>query len=311
MLLLYLISLLPLLALAQPSENKLTPIAYQLGSYQTLDALRMHNPIHASFTKRAMNGKIKRYVVRYADSGKKVKRGVYAFVEQDTLYLNSKNYGNGRHFVPVQDQGVYCYFEDVITDSDAIASGAMLGGAIGAGIAGALTGGKEALILDLRNGRYSILNKKTMRTLLADDEELLHRYEQERQPKQATLMREYIQDYNERHQHTLPDFATSLQGKVVLYRRGKKEREERIVITTSDSTVATLGPNAYQELWVPLQEIQLCLGTDCVTLTPSTRQVSYLACGFPKKKSEAFLEVVEPKVGVFYTKQIKHLQAVE
>lgn len=307
---LLLMGFLPFQVSAQLTDNILTTPTYRMGSYQRLDELRMNHPtLHPTLVKQAMIGKIKRYIVRYADSNKRVKREIYGFAQRDTLYVNSSNYGNGYHFVPILEVGGYCYLEDVITNSNAAAAGAVLGGAIGGALAGAIASGSNSLVLSLRDGKYYGLRKKVMRQLLADDAELLRRYEQERKPKQPSVMRQYVVAYNERHQHELPDFTTSLEAKVVIYRRDKKEREEAIVITSSDSTVAILHPNEYQELMIAPREMQFCSGTTCVTITPSTQRTNYLKCSFPRKDAEASLEEVETKVGSFYVRQIGYKQA--
>ena len=78
----------------------------------------------------------------------------------------------------------------------------------------------------------------------------------------------------------------------------------------SDSTVATLFPNAYQELSVPLHATEFCADGSCVQVLPSMHSVSYVACSLSDKDelAKTQLEVVKPKVGSFYIKEIKHLQ---
>lgn len=301
---------LPLSGLSQPTDNILTTTTYRTGSYQTLDELRMNNPtLHPTLIVQAVGSKVKRYIARYADNNKRVKGEIYGFTRQDTLYVNANNYGNGHHFVPLQSLGVYCYLEDIITDSDAVAAGAVLGGLIGGALAGALASGNNSLVLSLRDGNYYVLNQKMMGKLLADDAELLRRYEQEPDPKQVLVVRECLDAYNERHQHELPDFATALEAKVIIYRRDKKERDEALLITAQDSSTVTLYPNEFQELRVPPRAMELCLGENCVTITPATQQTTYLRCSFVKKQSTAVLERVKPKVGSFYVREITYKQA--
>lgn len=99
------------------------------------------------------------------------------------------------------------------------------------------------------------------------------------------------------------------QAKVILYRRRKKQQDKPVSVQLNDSTVATLLPNAYHELSVPVHATELCVDGTCVSVVPSARSTSYVECGLSaKEKGQTHLEVVKAKVGSFYVRQIQHLQ---
>lgn len=98
------------------------------------------------------------------------------------------------------------------------------------------------------------------------------------------------------------------QAKVILYRRRKKQQDKPVSIHLGDSAVATLMPNTYHELSVPLHATELCVDGTCVSVVPSARSTSYLECSLSTQEEATHLEVVKAKVGSFYVKQIEHFQ---
>lgn len=100
-------------------------------------------------------------------------------------------------------------------------------------------------------------------------------------------------------------------AKLILYRRDKKQENTGLPVLLNDSLVATIHPNEYYEMQVPIQETSLCIeGTNCITFTPILKETNYISCSLPtnRKNTMPTIERVEKKVGEFYVQQIQYLQ---
>lgn len=112
--------------------------------------------------------KLPRYQAMDAKTKKRIK-GLFAFTDGESFYLNASQYTNSDYFVKSQLIGPYFLFQDVVTDP-------AMGVAFGA--VGALASTKNNLYLfNPNSGNVKILDDKYMKELLIPYPELLSQWE--------------------------------------------------------------------------------------------------------------------------------------
>ena len=94
-----------------------------------------------------------------------LKREVFAYVSNDSLFLNCERQQLGPWYSLVMNRGEFLVFSTAKSYNGAIVTGAMLGGAIGGAVAGAMAGASNAdnrqyFILSLSTGNSRTLTKE-------------------------------------------------------------------------------------------------------------------------------------------------------
>jgi hypothetical protein len=141
------------------------------GLYRNVTAFLTHNPetdILFNFKKTIFKGKYDRYVVRYIDKKKRIKK-LFGFSDGKDFYLAaSQYYSMAAYFVKAEFLGEYIYFEDRITDLPA---------AITFGLLGALGSmEKVGIVLDTKNGELAKLDRDYLAKILKNYPELRKMY---------------------------------------------------------------------------------------------------------------------------------------
>ncbi len=98
--------------------------------------------------------------------------------------------------------------------------------------------------------------------------------------------------------------------KVVLYRRNKKEQPLSLPVSMNNIDTV-LAPSSYHIVSIPIEATELCSGNTCISIVPSARSTQYIECSLPLENvsGQVHFKEVKPKVGSFYVRQIRRIQA--
>lgn len=99
------------------------------------------------------------------------------------------------------------------------------------------------------------------------------------------------------------------QAEVVIYRRRKRQRADKVVLTVDGQDQFTLNPNEYKKLKTSPDPFELCADGNCITITPTLAETTYIQCDLSKKDEQPGIEVVKKTAGEFYIEQIDNLSA--
>ncbi|QYA25056.1 hypothetical protein G3I01_05875 [Gramella sp. MT6] len=119
-------------------------------------------------TKRILkNYKSEHFQVLQQEKNKRVKN-LFGYSDGENVYLNATRYTQSEYFIKSKFIGRYIYFEDQYSSPSATAAF----GLIGAAVSNRHTG----IVLDTKTGITTVLNNKSMESLLKDYPELLNEY---------------------------------------------------------------------------------------------------------------------------------------
>ncbi|MBL0744388.1 hypothetical protein [Chryseolinea lacunae] len=163
--------------------------------------------------------------------------------------------------------------------------------------------------MNLNNGRFYILDKAVMNTILKDDPQLFTQYKKEQGRGRSSVMFSYVSKYNERHRDEIGRIEKD--ASVVFYRRAKKERQDSILITTADSAVHKIGPGQIIRLNLMQAVTTLCFDQKCYDVTLNTSFTNYVECSYQDKDNASHAKRVEQQAGEFYIREIESLQERE
>lgn len=100
-----------------------------------------------------------------------LKREMFAYVSNDSLFLNCERQQLGPWYSLVLNRGEFLVFSTAKSSNGAIVTGAMIGGAIGGAVAGAIAGASNA-----DNRQYFILSMSTGNSRTLTKEYLIARF---------------------------------------------------------------------------------------------------------------------------------------
>ena len=266
------------------SQNKGIPIMDEIpkrGIYKTFEEFKFNVPsITDSFYVESKIRAQKNWegttslIPRYDSNGKKVKK-VWGFSDgQHTYAFHQWEFFKIR--LDSSILGFYAYKELLNPSVGSVAAGAV-GGAIGGGLYSALA------IENAKNKRiYYVIN-------------LLN----------GKLNSSYNINYSEGSESQLM--------KLIVYRRGKNEKEEPLKVSFNDTLTFQLTPNSLKEFNISIsrEPVKLCYGNNpdqCTYLTLIPNETKYLEGSISSKKNDAKLEQVKVEVGEFYSNRVRYLQ---
>jgi hypothetical protein len=184
---------------------------FPAGVYMTIEQLKNKTPqfnIDLNVIRRTQgdigfNGGNDYEITSSVDSIKKkfIKKSVYAYVKNDSLFLNCIHQGLSTWYAYCQTKGNFLAFSGGMSDSKALSEAAPYGfmfGAIGGGIAAANASKKRFLyVLSLRTGNVRSLTKVYMTERLKEHQTLLEQYNTEVSPDSANVLVKYTNLLNE------------------------------------------------------------------------------------------------------------------
>lgn len=222
-----------------------------------------------------------RLIPRYKLTDKKVK-GIWGFYNGDSIYVSHKM---GFFPVTVNEEGIYFYGYGLVDGS----GGAIPGAA--AGFVGGLVGG--AVFWGVAAGTAGAAAK-------------------------AKKVKYFIDPFTGKVGSGIEIFSntqkTGAKVKIILFRRGKAEKEDALKVTIDGDRVVAFFPNSFLELnyILPQAPIEICLNDQCGTLNFSEDETIYMECSYAKKgkSTQPKLVRVNEEVGKFYSKKAKYFQEI-
>ena len=299
---------------AQEHPPILTADKPKRGIFKTFQEFLMNEPsLQSPFqivTKSGAN-KIERgtadYKLLLLDSMKR-RREVKKFwgvSDGENIYVNEVLYGGPLNFKKIQGLGRYCYFKGSQDNSGVYASGAA-GGVAGAVLASAIKeiDGDYPYVLNVNNGKFYLLTKEILKTILKNDLALLKNYEDGEKRSERNTMLSYIERYNEAHTDEIR-YNRPQPISVILYRRQKKERAEAVHIDAGDTIQVALKPNSIEQFTWLNDSLEVCVNSKCKTVALDRKKVNYIECSW--KLDQPDVHKVDAKVGEFYQREIRVL----
>ena len=218
----------------------------------------------------------------------------------ETIYINEASYEGPVNFKRVHGMGRYCYFKGSYFNTSKVVAAGVVAGAIGAAVAAGVEG-DYPYILNINNGKFFLLDKDLLKTILKKDEELNALYDDEQRRSKKNTLLSYIVKYNERHEDEIkynrPDPIS-----VAFYRKQKKERLESMTISVGDTIQLSLDPHTIKNVTWMSDSLDVCVGSNCRTIPLDKKKINYVECSWKSELQE--FEKVESKVGEFYEREI-------
>ena len=234
-------------------------------------------------------------------------RKFWGVCDGETVYINEAIYGGPFNFKKIHGIGRYCYFKgSLVNTSYSVNTAGVAGGAVGGALAAAAVemDGDYPYILNINNGKFFLLDKEILKTILKKDEELYASFnEEERKSRKNTLL-SYIIKYNERH-HDEIKYNRPEPISITFYRRQKKERTEPLPVNVGDTIQLLLDPNSIKQVIWMNESLDVCIGSNCRTILLEKKKVNYVECSWKSEQKE--FKKVEDKVGEFYEREIFNL----
>lgn len=284
------------------------------GIYLSFEEFLSNNPsVQSEFelltkTKGTLGGKVYTLLLKKSDNIKKRANKFWGVSTGDSVYVNISNYQAAKGYIKLLAVDRYCYTKGITSaalrrDDGSAASAALLGGLTGAVISSIPR--EAGYIMNINNGKFSLLSREVMLKILSRDSELLNAYSSisEKEKKDDDLMLSYIERYNERHQDEIGKIERL--AKAMLYRREKREKTDTVNILTGDSLQYALGPGELNQVSTPENTITLCSSAGCKTFNLNFKEITYIECSYREGSAQVQLLQQEKVAGEFYIKEIK------
>ena len=130
-----------------------------------------------------------------------IKKTIYAYVKNDSLFLNCVHHKLSTWYALSLTQGTFIAFKGAMSNANAseeVAPYGVLFGAIGGGIAGASAAKKRFLyVLSLRTGNARLLDKDYLAARLKENQILLEQFNKETDQSSDSTLIKYIGLLNE------------------------------------------------------------------------------------------------------------------
>ena len=122
---------------------------------------------------------------------------------------------------------------------------------------------------------------------------------EEKKSKKNTLL-SYIVRYNELHQDEIR-YNRPEPVSVTFYRRERKERVNPIELNVGDTIQFSLEPNSIKKVTWNGDSLDVCIGSNCRTISLQKKVVNYVECSWKSEQHE--FKKVDIKVGEFYVRE--------
>ncbi|MEM9276913.1 MAG: hypothetical protein AAGA80_28850 [Cyanobacteria bacterium P01_F01_bin.143] len=151
-----------------------------------------------------------------------------------------------------------------------------------------------------------------METILDSDPELLARYKQEKRYQKREVILAYLREYNQRNRFEidlLGQEPEDYSGKVVLFRKMKKEGSEELEVSIDKGKTISMKPGETFTLEIrDSKNIQICIGSsDCFDFKGERLKAIYVEISKKDGETAATATQVEKKVANFYLQRFKHI----
>lgn len=163
----------------------------------------------------------------------------------------------------------------------------------------------EPIILNINNGKFYILSKDILRTILEKDKELINQYEKEKSKGDDLIMLSYIKEYNRKHESEAI-LENELSIEIILYRPEKKGNIAPIKISICDSTEFELPFSSFHTSLVKRSIAKLCINGACENVWLNKKDKNYFELSWGDDIKTPVWQKVENDVGEFYLREIEY-----
>lgn len=228
----------------------------------------------------------------------------WGFSDGTNVFINETAISGNLSFRKLQGIGRYCYL--FASPPDNYQYNPMTG-IVGAAASNLprMIDGDEPYVLNVNNGKFFLLNKKTLMTVLEKDPALLQEYELDEKRRRERTYIEYIKRYNENHLHEA-NLELWSDREVVVFRSLKKEIAEPTEILINDTLAITLKPNEVYRTRLQGEKAKFCSGEECTEISLIRKGVNYISTSLRKAGSNAIIRQVDMKEGEYWVGEIQN-----
>ena len=227
-------------------------------------------------------------------------KNIWGVSDGANVFINEWSYSGIHNFKRIHRLGRYCYFRGSIPSEQ---RGNVPPSLIG--FAAIELAGDYGYVLNINNGKVFALGPDVMRLILKKDSVLSVRYEQEQKKRNPETMFSYLDQYNQKYwMEASRDYLEPID--VIVYRTGKKEKEESFQVVINDTLDYEMKPNAYYSFSNMTDAIKLCLVDNCFDIPLAKKRVNYIRCSWDKRGQPGY-EKVDSEAGAFYSRMAKVL----
>jgi hypothetical protein len=291
---------------AQKTPEILQSQQLQKGIYKTYSEFLRNSPsIRGNFqvTTRSSVSKIGHgdatYRLTLPDSaiGLRDARKFWGVCDGKDVFVNELPFTTRFTFRKMQGLGRYCFLMASEPSSPGIVSVAGPAALVGTAVVGATGGislGEMYYLLNINNGKFYPLAPKTLETILSKDRLLLVEYQRTKKNHREEVMVEFIKKYNSSHLHEA-DADLWFGRDVTLYRGGKREIEEPLIVVINDTLQLSMGINEIHRIQVDGESIELCVNGDCKELNLYRKDTTYILVEWKRVGANPSFINVEPQ----------------
>lgn len=284
---------------AQNIPPILKETSYRRGIYRNFTEFLNNAPsITEGFSVEA-SGERFRLVFQDSVVSRRDTKAFWGFSTGDSIFVNTGNYQDAKVYRLMKAVDRYCYWVDHITHVHSASSA--LPAPMVVPVPHTTT---EGVLLNINNGNFYILNKQMMFSILKNDAQLLNQYKNSPDSRgKIDVMFSFLSKYNAVHRNEIGRIEKD--ASIVLFRRLKKERADTVAVATTDSISYVVGPGQSARFHFTQLTATLCAGTSCKDFALSNSATNYIQCTYQENDPQPKLELVEPRVGEFYLREIE------
>lgn len=144
--------------------------------------------------------------------------------------------------------------------------------------------GNEPYVLNINNGKFFLINKATLMTILEKDKVLAQEYREAEKQRNDQTLSTFIRRYNETHADEANADAW-FERELIIFRRQSRELAENFEVVVNDTLVLTMKPNTVHRLKLEGETVKICAGTDCKNVALFRKGINYVGSSLKKPGS--------------------------
>jgi hypothetical protein len=296
----------PLLTISQELPEILTTKQFERGIYKGFGEFLSNSPsikdgfkiITEPGDRKIENDKEVYKLIADSAYSKKDIKGFWGVCDGQDIYVSEQTYLGKLIFRKILGLGRYCFFYGTTYSQIPVPAPSITG------LIAVPAKHIEPIILNINNGKFYVLSKDILRTILEKDTELIKQYEKEKTKGDDLIKLSYIKQYNTKHSNEAI-LDTRLSIEVTLYRPQKKENFTPILISINDSAEFELPSNSFYTTNVQKSIVKLCINNVCEKVWLNKKEKNYFELIWEDDFKTPDLLKVDSDVGEFYLREIK------
>lgn len=297
----------PLLTISQELPEILTTKQFERGIYKGFGEFLSNSPsikdefkiITESGDRKIENDKeVYKLILSDSAYSKKDIRDFWGVCDGQNIYVSEQTYTGKLVFRKFLGLGRYCFFNGTTYSQIPVPAPSVTGAIL---VPAKHT---EPIILNINNGKFYILSKDILRTIIEKDRELINQYEKEKSKGDDLIMLSYIKEYNRKYEsEAILDIGLSIE--IIFYRPEKKGNIAPITISICDSTEFELPLSSFHTILVQRSIVKLCINNVCENVWLNKKEKNYFELIWEDDFKTPDRLKVDSDVGEFYLREIK------